>query len=405
MRERFSEILGFRAPSFHFPIIKIAGTNGKGSISAMLSAVFTHSKMKVGLFTSPHLIRVTERFRVGDKEIEEAELEQIAQHVEQQVLEFIRIKGVHFTPSFFEVLILIALEWFERNKVELAIFEAGIGGRSDAVSLLPDLIAAITSVGKDHIKKLGPTTAHIALDKAGIVKPGSFLLVNEKIAPELKLVLRNYCDKNQTLFLESQRFVQSFNTHLGGSDLILFWQGQSYPLHIPLIGTFQEDNLNLAVSLLTILVEKKLLAFHPDLQGLEKSHWPGRMELIKKEPLIILDAAHNEPALKVLLQTLNQWSQKEERVLIFGCSNEKDYPAMVQLATQLAKDIFLVDDFWHAWPAPLLSRELEQYPVEIRTANTLEAVQLACQLFPQKLIIITGSIFMIGNARKELLQQ
>ncbi len=371
----------------------------------MLSAVMAHSGLRVGLFTSPHLINVTERFRLNDKEIKEEELERIAQRVEQQILAFIKISGATYTPSFFEVLILVALEYFTEAKAELVIFEAGIGGKSDAVSLLIGTIGVITTIGKDHIKKLGPTLEHIAVDKAGIVNTGALLLVNKTIERQLKEPIQAYCQENQILYEASRQFVEGFKSGSGGSQATIYWQNAVKNIHLPLVGSFQEENLNLVLSLLSILKEKKLLKSDIQLEGLEKSHWPGRMEFVAKAPDIILDAAHNEPALKALLHTLNAWSDRASRVLIFGCSNEKDYPIMVQLATQLAKDIFLVDDFWHAWPAALLSREFEKYPVELRTANTLEALQLARQLFPQKLIIVTGSIFMIGNARKALIDK
>lgn len=405
-RFRFQDLLAFCQVDIPFDIIKVAGTNGKGSVSAMLTAGLVHSNKRVGTFTSPHLVHVKERFRINNKEVEENDIESIAQDVERIIFRYLAIKPSSYTPSFFEVLLLCALLLFKKEKVEIAIFEAGIGGSSDAVSLLPDIVGLITSVGKDHIEKLGPKLEDIASDKAGIVQAGSHLIVNHAIHTDLKKRIQSICQQRGVNYQVSSSLVKNFQTSLDGSEGHLSNEQNLIPITLPLIGSFQEENLNLVISLANWLFHNDIISeLKGFLEGLRFTSWPARMERIGQSPQWIIDAAHNEPALLALKKSLAIMSQKDKRILIFGLSLEKEYQIMIPIAAQLANHIFLVDQFYKARTATELQSIFAQLPVPPYTeiVSLEEAVQKSHQHFKEKLVIVTGSIFMIGKARQIIL--
>lgn len=400
MRERFGSMLEHFAPTIPFPIIKVAGTNGKGSVSAMLAACLTESGLKTGLFTSPHLLSPTERFRIGHQEISEDELNGLALSLSRELRAWVQQKGEAYTPSFFEALILIALRYFSRHNVDIAIFEAGVGGENDAVSLLPDFFALLSTIGLDHQAQLGNTLEAIAKDKAGILKGGT-LIFNAKIDEQLKNVIVQRA-RHQGV---EARVSGNWIAPLADTSRVRIRIGDFQTEVIPALkGAFQQENMNLVISACLFLQEKTLLDSWDWVKGLEKACWPGRFEKIGQQPSWIIDAAHNESGLRALVQALNHFSNKKERLLIYGNSEEKDYPALLNLVPELSQKAYLVDDFYKAVPKEALLRGLSP-DVRILVPGSLPlALAHAKKNFPDQLIIVTGSIFMIGKARKWILQ-
>jgi dihydrofolate synthase/folylpolyglutamate synthase len=400
MKERFGSLLSLFEQDISFPIIKVAGTNGKGSVSAMLTACLTEAGQQVGLFTSPHLVSPTERFRIGHKEISEKELNILAKKLGGQLKEWVREKGAAYTPSFFEVLILIGLRFFAEKKVDIAVFEAGVGGDNDAVSLLPDLCALLTNVGLDHRAQLGNTLAAIATDKAGIARAGT-LIINRQIPAGLKSIIRQTATANGVTVLESKKWI------LPGSDekkIRLRIEGRRIELLPSLKGAFQKENMDLVMSAYQFLMDHGRLSTWEGVKGFEKTYWPGRFERMGEHPRWLIDAAHNESGLRALLESLNEHSKKSERVLIYGNSEEKDYPTLLKLVPDLASQVYLVDDFYKAVVREELLRYLDP-EVRILAPGTLPlALAHAQKNSPDRLIVITGSIFMIGQARKWIIQ-
>lgn len=402
MRQRFTWLLDQLIPSIGFPIIKVAGTNGKGSTSAMLSACLSEAGLKTALFTSPHLVSVTERFRINEKEIDGEELEKMAHMVETEIHQLVAKRGIAFTPSFFEVLILIALRLFSQKKVDIAIVEAGVGGHNDAVSLLPDYCALITSIGKDHQRQLGDSLGEIAGDKAGIASSGH-LILNSAINPVLKKIIRQKALNREMSVQESTDYVKTMPG--GGQKKVeVFLEGKKYSLAPSLQGPYQMENLNLVLTTYAYLLQKRQISSWKGIYGLEKTVWPGRFEQMGQRPRWLVDAAHNEPGLKALVEALNRETKKEERILVYGNSEEKEYPVLAGFIPQLAGTALLVDDFYKAVPAGVLAGHIAK-KVEIKAMNNLdEALALVKKMYSDKLIVVTGSIFMIGKARQWIQQ-
>ncbi len=406
MEERLTKLLHNFPYSINFKIIKIAGTNGKGSVSAMLSSCLTSDNQSVGMFTSPHLVNVTERFRVNDQEINEAELEILATEVEAWLFDFVQIHGTQFTPTFFDVLILIAIAFFEKNKVAIAIFEAGVGGSNDATSYLPDTVSAITSIGLDHVAQLGNTLESVAKDKAGIAQSNSTLILSSSINDPLKEVIKKeIISKNITLVsTKNRRVSSSFSLEEPGFSYLI--DQKTIQLQPSLKGHFQLRNLDLVIEIWRFLLSKKIVHRLESLQAVRATKWNARFEIIKKNPTWIFDAAHNEHALKALIISLDQMSNIEDRVLILGISKEKDAKKMLPIARQISKTVFLVDDFYKSTNNEVLINLASNIDFEqLESTKILKVINEVSQVFSKKIIVVTGSIFMIGQARNQLLNE
>lgn len=393
MSERMARLLPYFAQHIRYPIFKIAGTNGKGSTAAMLSAALTHAGKRPMLFTSPHLIHLSERFRLCDTDIRRKALEELAAEVLARLQDFVAIEGTAYTPSFFEALVCMALVYADREGADIALIEAGVGGFNDATHLLPDMGGAITSVGLDHAPQLGATVAAIAHDKAGIVQPRSTLILGVALPPTAQQAIATVAqDRNVTI--KEATYVEC--RPLNAAAYALTWAQQTTTVELPLRGTFQRDNLQLVARIWAYFIAKGLVSRWTDLQGIAHTRWAGRLEMLGHAPTFLLDAAHNEAALAALHQALTAFATPDDCLLIVGISAEKDVAAMAPWLKQLARGGYLVDDFYKSRPAASLQAHFPPDQWQIR--SLAEALAEGQQRAPRYLIV-TGSIFMLGAAR------
>ncbi len=400
MRHRFSKLLAHFHPSIAFPIIKIVGTNGKGSVAAMLAACLKADGQKAGMFTSPHLVAITERFRVDNEDISEAKLETAADKLEPELHDFVAQNGQEMLPSFFEIMILIALQVFQQAKVDIAIFEAGVGGANDATSLLPEVLAVLTTVGMDHQEQLGESLEAIAKDKAGIISEKGELLINEHISPTLQTVIAKQVQENNGALIIGQNFLQAYQFDLTGSTAVCEVDGQQIPIQCPLSGRFQQQNINLICAALLQLRKAGYLTDIQCLTGIQHTRWEGRFEYLAGNPAYLLDAAHNVPALKALISALDEVSTYDTRLLVLGISEQKDFPALLELAPQIASTIYLVDDFHKAIPTPQLAKYLDHHQLTIHHAQALSStLQQLQEEAKDKLVVVTGSLYLLGEVK------
>ncbi len=400
MRERFTLILAHFKEKINFRIIKIAGTNGKGSTSAMLSACLNADGKRVGMFTSPHLIKINERFRVNEQEITDKELEQIARHIEEWLSVFLAHHGAYFMPSFFEIMLLVAIEYFHRNKVEIAIIEAGVGGKNDATSLLTNDLALITSIGLDHAQQLGDTLESVAKDKTGIAQRKTTLIVQHEISDAIKAIIKEECSKYKVRFKTSENYVQQYKASLKTTLATVKIKHQKLDFAPNLKGDFQRQNLNLVIESWLFLKKKGIVKNIESLKAISKTQWKARFEIIGATPIWIIDAAHNEPAIRILMQSLNQISKPAERILLLGISKEKDYKNILKLTAEIASEVYLTDDFYKAHPIEILQAEILKYGLLNPENGDLETLIPTLKNRKGKIIVVTGSIFMIGKARE-----
>jgi dihydrofolate synthase/folylpolyglutamate synthase len=408
MYTRFSILIdSFQALLANKRIVKVTGTNGKGSVCAMLEACLQAEGLKVGLFTSPHLFRVTERFRVAGIDVSSDTLDFYAEKVLHTVQEFVSIHDESYTPSFFECLILIALHLFHDQDVDVAIFEAGVGGHNDATSLLNGEFSVITNIGLDHMEQLGDSLEAIAADKAGIASRNAHLVLGPDIARSLRGVIENDVQHRDVVI--SQATYQGLSPRwLGldhGTQIDLLVDGQVLQYKLPLLGRYQVGNFATVVSLIRILVQKGVVSSLRCLNGVPSTRWQGRLELRTGSPRYLIDAAHNQHGILALRDSLDDLVAYSQRLLLFGASSEKDYRAYLPHLSELAPEIYLVEGFYRSEQGKILAEVmpadcnwLRIFPSPRAAAEFIEA----SPLHKDKVVIAAGSIFMIGELMNSL---
>lgn len=401
------KVLGDPQEKIH--AVHIAGTNGKGSVAASLEAVLRASGYRTGLYTSPHLADVTERIQIAGRPISRALFAALAEKVFQAETACRR------RLTYFEFLTAIAFLAFARRKVGLAVVECGLGGLWDATNVIERPLAAIlTSIGIDHAQWLGRTEEAIALQKAGIIKP-SVPLVSGVRGPGRPVIAREARERQAPLSQVDRDF--------GAERLVTFWQsgrqqlrywnkeGISKTFLFGLVGSHQVDNAALVLRALELL--EKLGYHSPSAAvraGLEQVRWLGRFDLVNRIGAcpILFDGAHNPPAMRKLLQTLQESPfRNSPKSFVFSVYKDKDYRTIAAMIQPLAASIYLCSlSGSRALPLNRLRRIFRQSAARITTcASPIAAFRQACQEAPgDGLVIVTGSLALVGRLRKPEVQ-
>ena len=399
--ERFLERLG--NPHHGIRFVHVAGTNGKGSTASALMAMLEQAGYRVGLYTSPHLSCVRERFRIGAGYISE---EQFARHAAA-------IHGVLNGEqiTYFEFTTALALLWFAAERVDLAIMEVGMGGRLDATNVIIPLVGVITNVSMDHQAYLGSTLAEVAAEKAGIIKPG-VPLVTGVGADDSRRVVEEHCRRLAApLYLLGRDFSWSPSSPPSADES---WDytgiGSGYGgLPSALRGAHQRDNLSLALAALELLADSLPVGEGAIRAGLAGVVWPGRLELLQlPRPeegswRVLLDGAHNPAGVASLVAALGRDFRYHRLILVWASMADKDMAATLDLIAPLA-DIFILtrpESERSATPEALRALLPEAAGASALTAATVaEALALARQRCePDDLVVVAGSLYLVGAAR------
>ena len=400
---RFLSALG--NPQESFRSIHVAGTNGKGSTSAMVESVLRTAGITTGLFTSPHLVNFTERIRVNGKEISEAEVVCFADEV-RSVAE--NIPG--FLPTFFEVTTAIAFLYFRKMQVAWAVIEVGMGGRLDATNILMPEVSVITAIDIDHSDFLGSSLSEIAGEKAGIIKQ-DVPVITALQDPEAAAVLELRAEKCGS---ELIAYGKDFSADVAADELvgirINYHGAKEYnDLSLQFAGRHQARNAALAVRTIEEVI-KKCPEMNCDIrQGLADARWPGRIEFVKDHPPMLIDGAHNPQAAVVLAEYLRKALDLYSRIiLIMGIMSDKDREGIMRPLLPLASEIiFTAPGYGRAASPETLAAEARGLGYLAQTALTVaDALNLAERLYVQgDLIVVTGSFYTIGEVKEALGQK
>lgn len=394
---RLSEYIG--NPERKFRSVHVAGTNGKGSTSHMLAAIFQEAGYKTGLYTSPHLKDFRERIRVNG--------EMIRQDFVIDFVQRIRPLSEEIDPSFFEVTVAMAFDYFAQEQVDIAIVEVGLGGRLDSTNIILPELSVITNIGYDHVNMLGDTLPKIAFEKAGIIKKGVPVVIGEhhqETAPVFEQKAKE--EEAPLVYADRQRFVADFSYerhHLVAEVTTSPVSDDKVYYHLDLPGIYQTRNLVTVLEAISILHTRgwKLehAAVHSALKQVKKlTGLHGRWELIHERPDIILDVAHNEDGIRQLVRQI-EVTDHEELHIVLGMVNDKDITKVLSLLPRAATYYFTRAQIPRALPEEQLAEKAraaglkgESYPTVKEALHTAKA-----HARPRDLILVCGSVFVVGE--------
>ncbi len=390
------EVMG--NPHKDLKVIHVAGTNGKGSTTAMLTYILKEHGYKVGTYTSPHLESYNERFMINAENISD---EKFAQYV---TLVKDACEGLEDKPTVFEVLTGVAFKYFFDEKVDYVVLEVGLGGRFDATNIIDNpVLSVITSISFDHVEFLGDTLEKIAFEKAGIIKKNCPCVLYRQ-SDEVKNVIETVCKENGSDFYyadEEETIV--LKQELGGT---LFSVKNKYMtfenVSIKLIGDYQIKNASLVLLAVSALrLNGVELKDELVLSGIEKARWHGRMEIVGEEPTLLLDGAHNTDGITMLASSLKKYFEGRKITLVVGILGDKEYGKMVETIAPLASRIVFTEPrSERKWHIDSL-KEFENIGEIYKESDIKKAVELAYSLSEKDdVICCAGSFYLIGEIYK-----
>ncbi|RKX52601.1 MAG: bifunctional folylpolyglutamate synthase/dihydrofolate synthase [Thermotoga sp.] len=411
--ERIEELLDkLGNPQDRLKVIHIAGTNGKGSVTKILSQILMDEGKKVGSFFSPHLITFRERIRINDKLISPGE---VVEEYERLIplIEDMDKEGETHKPSFFEVITAMAFELFRKNNCELAVIEVGLGGLYDATNVVKDpLVSIITNIDWDHSNILGNTLPEIAEQKAGIIKQGCPVVCGEIHKDRLEVIEKRAKFFSSKLVLYKRDF--DFNiTKMVFNENLFDYHGinqEIKDIHISLNGAYQFFNTSIAIAAMEIVSGEVSSPFKESIirKALTKVKWEGRMECLMKEPLVIADGAHNLPGVRELYHTIKAIFPSRRVIMVVGILRDKDITGMLKYFSDMASKIVLTAPKYYRAAEPetlgdVLYSFKKDYEIVHEVPNAVDRALSMLEDYERDMIVISGSLYTVGEARKYLI--
>ncbi len=392
-------------PQKNLKFVHVAGTNGKGSTSSMISHILIEAGYKTGLYTSPFIETFNERMRIDNVYITDEEIGELTETVKEKISWMLEQGYNH--PTEFEVVTAIGMLYFAKHKCDVVVLEVGLGGRLDATNAIDQpMVSVITPIDMDHVEYLGDTIEKIAYEKAGIIKKDGITVMHPQVSGA-ELVIKEVCSvQNNNLIQADFKSLKVLETNL--NHLVFEFKGNRYELG--LIASYQAQNA--AVAIETIEALKIYHGFdvsHESLvEGLRKTTWLARMEVVSREPLIIIDGAHNLHGIKGLATSLKPLKEQYHVIGVMGVLSDKDVEAMLnEISPYLDEVITTAPDNPRALHAKELSSRIGSIPVIGTFENIEEAVDFGMEQMKlsekKSLMVVFGSLYMVGSARMRIM--
>ncbi len=379
--------------------VHVAGTNGKGSIAAMLSSILIKAGYTVGLYTSPHLVSFRERIRLNGRPIPKAEVIGLLKQIRA------RIK-TGISPTYFEFTTCMAILYFAKKLVDIAILEVGMGGRLDATNVINPLVTVISNVSLEHEVYLGNSLISIAKEKAGIIKKGIEVVTAER-KPKVLAVIEGFCRKSGCSLYRVGRDIRERRVKVNSNTFHYFGLDRHLSnLEVGLQGKHQVVNASTALGVIEILMRKGYNVGNSAIyDGLKEVHWPGRLEVMRKDPLVILDGAHNPAAASSLRHTILNEFHFDNLISVIGVMKDKNIKGILKRLVPLSDRVILTRPSCERAADPENMRKMamrfRKHMVISRKVD--DAMRLALSLAHKRdLICVTGSLYTVGEARKFL---
>ena len=395
---RLMELLG--NPQKKMKYVHIAGTNGKGSTAACMDAVLRKAGYRTGLMTSPYLVHFEEKIRVDGNPIDRESLIRLTEKTAACV-EKVRAEGMDPTP--FEIQTAVAFQYFLQEKCRIVVLEVGLGGRLDSTNVIDSSeVSLITSLSMEHQNFLGDSIEKIAGEKAGIIKEGGTVICHPQ-CPEAMAVIRECCEKRKArLLVPDPEKIRQKEADFEGQNFEIEGRGD---YRLGLAGDYQVMNAAAVVMAADILTEKGFPV--PDRavrEGLASVRWPGRFELVHKDPVILIDGAHNPGGVEALGRSLKKLCPEGKITFVAGVLADKEYLSMIRTVEPLARRFITVTpDNARALPASELAARLKEDGYEAVCVDSLEEAADLCLAMPaEETICVFGSLYYVGKMREYL---
>lgn len=409
--ERMVELLALRGnPHLKLKVLHIGGTNGKGSTIAFLKKMLEKLGLRVGVFSSPYLIHYTDQISINGESISEARLEALMADY-QSLLEGEAVANLQGTTEF-EIITALAYDYFASEQVDVAIMEVGMGGLLDSTNVCQPILTGITTIGLDHVALLGDTLEAIAEQKAGIIKQG-MPLVTGRIAPEALTVIDRIAEGK-----DAPRLAYGTDYQVRHQESVVTGEVFDYTSAVrqgrfqtSLLGLYQIENAGMAIALLDTFCQEdgRELASNDFLgQALEETSWPGRLEIVSRDPLMILDGAHNPHAIKALLVTLQERFADYHKEILFTCIKTKALEDMLDLLGAMPDTELTLTHFAdsRATDESVLKEAAKSRNLSYQDWHDfLEQNVTDKKEEKQTVRIVTGSLYFLSQARAYLMER
>jgi dihydrofolate synthase/folylpolyglutamate synthase len=385
-----------------YPSIHVAGTKGKGSVCILCATALIEAGYKVGLYTSPHLDDYAERIQINGEFIPHADLVKMVDKIKPYVASIPEL-------TTFEITTALAFMYFEQQQVDAAVIEVGLGGRLDATNVIHPVVSVITSISYDHTHLLGNTLPLIAAEKAGIIKPGIPVVCAPQVEEARQVIEKVAADRGSPFIQVGKDVTYEEISHsLEGQSLRVRFKGGNHAspatLSIPFLGSHQAANAATAYAALEIYNQHGLAVAQEAIRhGFAIAFWPGRFEIVQRNPPVVLDCAHNRDSALKLRQTLDEYFPGKPVTLIFGASEDKDIQGMFIELLPRVKELITVKSFH---PRAIDPDKLVELAAPFgRQVHCVEHIPEAMikamdDVDPDGLVLVTGSIFVVAEARK-----
>lgn len=401
--EKILELLG--NPHKKLKCIHVAGTNGKGSTTAMIADILKESGYKVGMYTSPYILEFEERIQINGKNIPKDDLSKLITEVADAVNRVYALGYDH--PTEFEIITCAAFLYYYREKVDYAVMEVGLGGRLDSTNVLVPLVSVITSISYDHMHILGNTLSEIAYEKAGIIKNGVPVVVYPQEAEAFDVIERVCRERNAPLIKVPQNCVIHADTgsfNIPYQNISITTEIEKYDVELSLLGKHQLLNCATAVHAVEVLVKMGAIISKGNiLNALKKVKWIGRMEILRNEPLVVIDGAHNIDGITRLKESVESYFKYNKLVLIIGILADKQVENMIRMIAPMAWKVITVAPHSERAESALRLKE-----IVARYNNNVEYAQEYSTAYQKgmeycnadDMLLVCGSLYMIGDMRK-----